>query len=95
MKTLTEEQAWRALQVVFDYRLGFCKAIERLQNAGLITQDTNWRMLSRFSNLPNVPSEENGGMRFYKFHVKPAYEDATRMSFAERQAKLSRRRKKR
>ena len=95
MKKLTEEQAWKVLQVVFKDRFGFCTALECLKGVGLISNPVRWRMTERFSKLPHIPAEKNGGEWYYKFPVTLVEKDKTRVLFAERQADLSRRRKKR
>ena len=95
MKTLTEEQAWKALQVVFSTRAGFCRALEYLEQVGLISNAVKEGMSIRFSKLPNIPLDDNSGQLYFKFPVTLAEEDPARMLFAQRQAELSRRRKTR
>ena len=50
---LTELQAWRVAEVIFNRRDGFCKMIEMLKDNLLITDRVSKQMRKRFEHLPD------------------------------------------
>ena len=89
---LTELQAWRVAEVIFNRRDGFCKMIKMLKERLLITGRVSKQMRKKFEHLPNYDPDTPD----YKFpKTCGCTHDLHRVIFAANRADMLSSRRKR